>query len=328
MIPHHDHEDADGMTGGATISIVDGFNRAHVIGQDIPKAWRLACQLVIDHGSYVLQNRSTFRPNSTMRDLLLSTLVRRALVTAEGIRLMALYGLYEPAYANVRTLVEIQLRVNHLIHNPSEQEALTIVGFQYKMNHRTGTAILTDRATRASLEEVVDGKEYVLNTARTFKEALGATTFAAVADEIARRGHWHGLESIEEAFRAVGDSPAYNQLYCVASELVHGDSPDRDLVDVVDKQAILRPLSMSDTDVIGRLLGETSTRLWNILYVFVTDRRPGPPTGAELVDVSHDRPAEFQLWVLIHHVLDTFAGLASTVKNPDDRYRSSTSTEL
>src|ERR1700733_1907682 len=122
MTHRHDHDDenAHGATGGTAISIVDGFNRAHVIGQDIPKAWRLTCQIVIDHGSYLLENRSTFRPNSTMRDLLLSTLVRRALVTAEGIRLMALYGLYEPAYANVRTLVELQLRVKHLIHNPSE----------------------------------------------------------------------------------------------------------------------------------------------------------------------------------------------------------------
>lgn len=70
-------------------------------------------------------------PRAIRDAILVVALLRRALVTAEGIRVLLGNGLEEPAIATMRTLLDIELAVKLITMNPSTRMAERLAAWHY-----------------------------------------------------------------------------------------------------------------------------------------------------------------------------------------------------
>jgi hypothetical protein len=87
-----------------------------------PEGWQLA-QQVIDHGVYILDNVNVIAEGRKVRDSVLGALLRRALITAEGIRVCLFHGLEESSVVLLRTLLEVELNMRLVTGDASEEMA-------------------------------------------------------------------------------------------------------------------------------------------------------------------------------------------------------------
>jgi hypothetical protein len=159
-----------------------------------------------------------------------------------------------------------------------------LAGYQYKAGQTTGQRILGDAPTRDLFAEVPSVRNHVQEGTAAAKSARRATLFDNVRSEIDRRADWHGYDSMEKAFVAAGESDLYARLFRALSEYVHGESPDRDLANIVEDRATVAPFTSSDTLELGRIMAEAAFRTLNVLMTLITGR----PVKEVLSDTSAD----------------------------------------
>jgi hypothetical protein len=93
------------------IGVADSLMRDRPASQEgDPEAWSFA-KLVIDHACFILVTASEMRPEHRILDLTLTTLLRRAIITAEAVRVLIDAGLEEPSLASLRTLLDVDLNL-------------------------------------------------------------------------------------------------------------------------------------------------------------------------------------------------------------------------
>lgn len=82
------------------IRISDKLMRARPASREgQPDVWELA-KTAIDHAAFILVTASELRPEHRVLDLVLATQLRRAIITAEAIRVLVEAGLEEPRSLN------------------------------------------------------------------------------------------------------------------------------------------------------------------------------------------------------------------------------------
>jgi len=265
------------VTVEATVPQADLFARQQpAITEGPATSWQLA-RTLIDFGSAVLAARAPLRTDHRIRDAVLIALLRRALVTVEGIINLLARSLEEPAIALSRTLLDIELSIKLIHKDPTDAMAKKLAAFHYYTYQRHGQDMLSDPATRlgqlASTQRIAE----TVQVARSYSQLLESDVFDDVRDDVKGAAYWHGHQRPEDAFRAIGQTSDYFMTYDIGTWFVHAVNVDFDFAaSGADEQFQLKALAQRDPKVVQLHLQQALFRLWAILQVYVDER--GLPT--------------------------------------------------
>lgn len=177
------------------IGISDKLMRARLASREgQPDVWELA-KMAIDHAAFILVTASELRPEHRILDLVLATQLRRAIVTAEAIRVLIEAGLEEPSLTEFRTLLDIELSTRLIVSDDTGRMARRFAAYHCLSAKRQGTRILQHPETRRIL---LGGEEYLASTKEWTKRWAGYLR-DPVFDDVRRQ--WPGTE-IGTAMRA------------------------------------------------------------------------------------------------------------------------------
>jgi hypothetical protein len=220
----------------------------------------------------------------------LAALVRRALITTEGIVAVLYCGLPEAAVPLLRTLLDIELNARLVARDESEHTAKRLAAYHYFATQQHHEGVLTDRTTRAMLATFEGAKEETPEIARQNKKWFESEGLAEVRNEIVASKPWHGFPSAEDAFRTAGLSEDYYQTYDGATMVVHAANIDFDFHSVVDGRVMLKNPLTADETMLLPTLGVALSHLHEVLTVFVTDKGIVDGEGTVTVGADHTEP--------------------------------------
>jgi hypothetical protein len=297
---------------------MDEFKRDGTVGGGFPAEWVAASSALVDRGTRILERRDQLRPAGTLRDTVLGGELRRSLVTAKAINMLASGRLIEPTYATFRTLVDLELKVLYVVSDRSDMQAAKLVVYQYNKSKSVGTALMDDTATRTALAAFPSVQSSLRSDLGVLKRAYRSAAFEEARKELEKSPSWHGKASVEEAFRSIGAIRSYTQEFVLTSEYVHGDSPDRDFV-LVGETLTVAPLFTPDDYAVGKILGMTGAKLLSILAMFIADR-PIIDLGGDIESllamrnpILHELLAEAAQFL---HVFERFLGPRDDANGP------------
>lgn len=260
----------------AAIPQLDRFFRQRPAELEGPvENWTLA-RTTIDFGValFVQWNKTSREPHLT--DAVLQALLRRCLITSEGMVVLLSRGLLEPAVALSRTLLDNELAFRLILGDSTGRMAKRLAAYHYLTYQRHGQDMLGDPPTREGTVATAGRIQELASVAGSYKRHFEASIFDEVRDELKNARFWHGYKNIEEAFAAVGQSSDYFMQYDAATWFVHDLNVDFDYADRNDNQLILRSLVERDPRVIQTHLGHQALKLATVLQLLVNAR--GYPT--------------------------------------------------
>lgn len=249
------------------------------------EAWELALT-TIDFGCALLTEWKGVRPSTELKDAVVAALLRRTLITAEGIRTLLGSGLLEPAVALSRTLLEIELSLKLILRDQSGTMAKRLAAYHYLTYQRHGEDQLRDPTTRQRATEAARAHE-LAQISGSYKRFLELQIFDEVRAAIKSKRSWHGFDSMEEAFRAAGESPDYFILYDSGTWFVHAVNVDFDFADRVGTEMRLKALVERSPTATHLHLGHLALRLTTVLRL-ISDYR-GYPTSPPFDTMSRVR---------------------------------------
>jgi hypothetical protein len=249
----------------------DLFHRGQPALEGPEENWALAEQ-AISFGCALFAQWRQIRADQQLRDAVLQALLRRSLVTTEGLVVLLGRGLLEPAIATSRTLLDTELAVRLVLGDPTNRMAKRLAAYHYLTYQQHGQDMLADPVTRKGPLSEAGRVPEVASVASSYKRFLMLPIFDDVRDELRSSRYWHGYLNAEEAFRAVGKASDYFMLYDVATWFVHDINVDFDYSERTDSELLLKPLVERDPAVIQLNLGQQLLRLVTICRLIVEDR--------------------------------------------------------
>ena len=250
-----------------------------------------AARAVIDFGSALLVTSDQLRDERRIRDAVLATLLRRALITAEGIFTLLSRGLEEPGVALTRTLQDIELNIRLVTDDSSDRMAKRLAAYHYYGSQKHGQDMLSDPATREGPLTAGGRVQEVIAVAHSYAKHLESDAFDDVRDEVKQSRYWHGHNSVEQAFAAVGQSPDYHMSYDSCTFFVHDTNIDFDFSTLDDAGLHLKPLVQRNPAVNSVHLANAAMRLYAIIDLFIEDRGL-PPSFAESLPSATGDPSD------------------------------------
>ena len=260
----------------STVPQLDLFHRDQPAELEGPQEnWSLA-HTVLDFGCALLAHWKTIRSGHELKDAVLQALLRRCLITTEGLVALLSRGLLEPAIALERTLLDNELAVRLVLSDESGRMAKRLAAFHYLTYQAHGQDMLHDPATRQKHAVEAGRVQELAKISGSYKQFLKMPIFDEVRDEVRRSRFWHGYANAEEAFRAIGEPSDYFMLYDAATWFVHDCNVDFDYAERTDSEMHLKALVERNPEVIQTHLGHQLLRFITVLRLLVEDR--GYPT--------------------------------------------------
>lgn len=262
------------MKGWITASIPtpDLFQRGRPASDRLSESARALAYQVPAYGSALFLAARTLRPDRAIRDLVSSALLRRTVITLEGIRALTFAGLYEPAMGVTRTLQDLEVSLKLVLQDESDDRARALAAWHYLQYQRHGTDMLRNPDTRAGLIDPGWGVEDVQRIAKNYAALLKGPAFERIRHRFANGGAWHGFARTQDAFAAVGLGDEYFMTYDAASWFVHASNVEHDLLDVTEAGVQFRPFVESDPAHTGVLLGRSLLKALELYHLIAEDR--------------------------------------------------------
>jgi hypothetical protein len=263
MIEGGNSGDEDVVQAGieAVIPQSDCFHRTQPAELEGPAGnWELA-RTAINYGCALLLNWSTVRKGSELRDTVLRALLRRLLVTAEGVVTLLSHGLLEPAIGTSRTILDIELSLALILRDPSGKMARRLAAYHYLTYQEHGQDMLSNPPTRAGTVAPGGRLGELVQISKSYARFLEAQVFDDVRDDVKKDKYWHGYPSAEDAFKAVQQDADYFMQYDSATWLVHAVNVDWDFIEKVESTVHMKPLVERDPKVIQMHLGYHALRV-------------------------------------------------------------------
>lgn len=245
--------------------------------------WALV-RTTVDFGSALFIHWNRVGREPALTDAVLQALLRRCLITAEGILTLLSHGLLEPAVAVSRTLLDIELAFRLILADPTGRMAKRLAAYHYLTYQRHGQDMLSDNPTREGTITNAGRIDELAAITGSYKRHFHASIFDEVRDDLKRDRFWHGYKNVEEAFTAVGQSSDYFMQYDAATWFTHDLNVDFDYADRTDDRLILKPLVERNPRVIQTQLGHLALKLMTILILLVDAR--GYPTDPPFDEMS------------------------------------------
>lgn len=256
----------------ASIPGIDLFHRHAPAADELTDAQKRIAIQTIDFCSAVLETANKIRPERRIRDLTTAALFRRAIVSAEGIRVLFLSGLLEPATACARTLLDLEVAFKILMADETDKMARRLAAhcaLQYKKH---GQHMMADGPTREKLSAPGGRRNELIATSAKYDELLNSEAFDDVREAVLRDQHWHGFKNTKLAFESLGLSTDYVMLYDSYSWFVHGVNVEHDLAASTSAGPELRAFAERDPQLVARGLCLALIKLLDIVGLFCTDR--------------------------------------------------------
>lgn len=265
-----------------TFNIESNVPQSSIFQRDNPaylegplSAWELA-RSAVDLGGALLQAWRLANAATKLRHSVIVALVRRTLITAEGVRVLLERGLHEPAVALARTQLEIDLWVDMIHRDASDDLSHRLAAYHYLTYQRHGEGMLHNPRTRNERLASSSRVPEVIEVAKAYARQLESAVFDRVRADLAAGGNWHGLSGAEAAFKSVDRDADYHMEYHAATWFVHCLNIDWDFVGIDESTIHLRPAVDRDPSRILVSLGLSVLRLLGVLEIAV--RELGYPT--------------------------------------------------
>lgn len=312
MSSHTDsNEPRHNVTVSASIPSADLFFRNQPAElEGFEESWRVA-RSVVDFGCAILSSRPPLRSDRRVRDAVLAALLRRVLVTTEAVIELLSRGLLEPALATSRTLLDLHLAFRLIERDDSDRFARRLAAAHYVLMKRHGQDMLGNKPTREGVLRGSNRIPEVIESTRSYDAFLNSETFDDGRDEVISARYWHGYNSVEEAFRAIGEESEYHMTYDSGSWFVHAANVDHDLTSISEAELSIRPLVERNPDIVQPILGFAVLRALDLISRFCKDRGldidEQSGGSAELVFESGERmaiPSQSALQLLAMRAFD------------------------
>ena len=245
-----------------------------------PDHWDLVVE-VIDHGCSILVEAS--RTGYAMRDSVTAALLRRALITGEGIRVLLTHGLEEDAFVLFRTLLDIEVNLRLVTHDETDEMARRLAAFHYFKGQKHITKIFSHPDTRNDLHESSQDLKFTREAGRRMKKYFDMPAFNVIRDAVKENQYWHGRKNVEDAYEAVDCISDYIYLYDSFSPFTHASNLNIDFTDIVDGRPILKALPQRDPVRNFNLLKNLLLKLVQIFELFLQDK--GNPKYQDYLEV-------------------------------------------
>jgi hypothetical protein len=255
-----------------SIPVRDVFRREQPAAlEGPPENWAVA-RATIDFAGALLSEHKHMRGERMLRDFVLTAILRRALITAEGIWWCLHQGLEESAHVLFRTLLDIELNIRLVTGDPTDRMAKRFAAYHYLGGQRQGEKLLRNRDVRKRLVEYYGDTSHTMEVVRSYARYLEEPVFDEVREEVRASRYWHGFASVEAAFEAAGEGSAYQTLYNGATPFVHDANVDHDFAEIVEGQVFVKAVVQRDPKVVQLHLGSMTTRLLAVLSSYIEDR--------------------------------------------------------
>ena len=261
------------VTINADIPSADCFRRAEPAALELsPDQLRVATQ-VIDYAGALVVSAKNLRTDHRVRDLMSSALLRRAIVTSEGIRVLLMAGLMEPATACHRTLLDIEIALNLVLRDDTDRSAHRLAVSCAQDYQAHGEGILSDKEAReASAHRLAE----LRRVSAEYKRLTNSPVFDEVRKEVSASQYWHGFKSVREAFKSLGRGFDYAVQYDGYSWFVHGVNVEHDLSAPGPEGPSLRAFVERDPKHTSAVLGLALHKLLEIAGLILVDRGHDP----------------------------------------------------
>jgi hypothetical protein len=267
-----DLENTSNYIISGSIMRADLFHRVHPASIDISNEYREFVQEVIDHGCLILHEVNGIRPGNEMRDSVTAALLRRTLITGEGVRVLLMQGLEEDALVLFRTLLDIEVNFRLVTSDKTDEMARRLAAFQYLKGQHHINKIFSHPCTRKDIDENAQDLKFMHEAGKRMKEHFGMPAFDAVRDLVKTKPYWYGLSNVEEAFTKVDHTSDYIYLYDNLSPYTHASNLDIDFADIRDGVPVLKALPQRDPVRNLNLVYGLSLKLVTIFELFLQDR--------------------------------------------------------
>jgi hypothetical protein len=253
----------------AQIPCVDAFFRVREAEREFTYEQRRVARSCIDFAAAVLLSADQVRPERRVRDLVTAALLRRAIVSAESVRVLVSAGLIEAAISSSRTLLEIEVSIDLILGDPSDRYAKRLALACARDYREHGQGIFSDPKAREASDDRLDSLRMVT---ADYKRLTQSETFDEVRAELRAERNWHGYKNTEEFFKSRNRGAEYVVSYDAFSWFVHGVNIEFDLSTSGPHGPSLRALVERDPKVTLNPLGLALLRLLQICDAFIEDR--------------------------------------------------------
>ena len=128
---------------------------------------------VVDYGCALFQIANSVRAERRVRDLVVAALLRRAVISLEGVRNLVCLGLMEPALGLARTLQDVELSLKLVLRDETDRQAHSLAAWHYLQYQQHGQDMLGSRATREGPLTSGERVNEVRAIAKNYKALLG-----------------------------------------------------------------------------------------------------------------------------------------------------------
>ncbi len=178
-------------------------------------------------------------------DVVLATILRPALVAAKAADVNLRHGLYEPALAQVRTLLELDLALEHMLADPATKDERADRYLTWSRKKRIGplNEQLANPELRARLEPARIA--WMEGRVRVYQGDLAALPQAAAQNQAEH--NWHPHHDVKGLAQQLGRLDDYLQLYAPMSNMnVHAADPETHVNIAADGTLTIKPLATTE----------------------------------------------------------------------------------
>jgi hypothetical protein len=201
-------------------------------------------EILLSIGQQVME-RVPRRAQHPRLDVVLATMLRPALVAAKAADVNLRHGLYEPALAQVRTVLELDLALEFMLQDPATKDALADRYLAWSRRRRIGP--LNEQLTNPALRATLDAKRiaWIEGRLRTYREELAALPAATAQNQADR--NWHPHHDVKGLAEHLGRLDDYLQLYAPMSNMnVHAADPETHLDIAPDGTVKIKALATTE----------------------------------------------------------------------------------
>jgi len=212
-----------------------------------------------------------------LRDVVVTALFRRALVTAEGAVVLLSRGLLEPAISQLRTILDIELSLKLIKADATGKMAKRLAASHYLIYQKHGEHLLTSPLARAEMDENGGRGSELIEIAKSYARFLKDPTFDDIRAELTVGRYWHGFDRPRDAFASVGAESDYLMTYGSATWFVHAANVEHDFAEHEADELRMKPLVHRDPALVQVHLGMVVLKLLSVMGIYIEER--GYPTS-------------------------------------------------
>jgi hypothetical protein len=235
-----------------------------------------------------LMNQLPRRREHSGLDVVLATILRPALLAAKAADVNLRHGLYEPALAQFRTLLELDLALDHMLADPAAKDERANRYLAWSRKKRIGPLKeqLSNPVMRAQLG--LEGIAWIKGRLHVYEAELEALSSAAQHNQ--KDHNWHPYRDVKGLAQHLGRLDDYVRLYAPMSNMnVHAADPETHLDIANDGTVRVKALATIDPRPVTVALNVLAGHLQQFLSRLLSEWSLGDTPAGRLLTAAQMR---------------------------------------